>query len=41
LYPLQYGDYIAYGIILSLEWVIGLRDTLEIVKEKDRDDDKK
>ena len=32
LYPLQYDDYVAFGIILGLEWVIGLRDTLEIRK---------
>ena len=45
LYPLQCNDYIAYGVILGLEWVIGLRDTLEleivIAKEKEDSNDKK
>jgi hypothetical protein len=38
LYPLQYNDYIAYGVILGLEWVIGLRDTLEIEIAKEKED---
>jgi hypothetical protein len=25
LYPLQYDDYISYGMILALEWTLGLR----------------
>jgi hypothetical protein len=33
LYPLQYDDYISYGIILGLEWTLGLRQTLETQKK--------
>jgi hypothetical protein len=38
LYPLQYDYYFAFGIILGLEWVIGLRDTLEIEIAKEKED---
>jgi hypothetical protein len=27
-HPLQYDDYIRYGIIIALEWVLGLRESL-------------
>jgi hypothetical protein len=38
LYPLQLDDYIKYGIILALEWILGIRDSLdEKMTKKDRE----
>ena len=28
-YPVQYDDYVRYGMVIALEWVIGQRESLE------------
>jgi hypothetical protein len=28
-YPVQYDDYIRYGMVIALEWVLGLRESCE------------